>query len=475
MKTLVIHKLGNNKRAPRIYLEGAQLKRANFAQGKRYKVSVSAENNMVAIRLTDDGKRVVSKKQSCGQEIPVIDLNSHKDLSIFEGLASVRVVIKDSEIFILPLSSEVKKRRRVQNLKSSLEKGLVTVGSLCHGGGVLSNAIHHGLAKAGLKSKLAFANDIRPELLDQAFAHNDAWDEDTMYLGVPLQELAFDPYAMAKLPEVTICEAGIPCTGASLSGRAKNHLSMAEAHPDVGHLIAPFLAVIARVNPACVVFENVTPYANTASMHILRWQLRDMGYVLHETVLEGEDFNCIEHRSRLCLVAVTEGVDFDFESLIKPLKISRKLSEIMEDIPDDDSNWSAMTYLKDKEVRDKAAGKGFCMNLVDENSDHVGTIGKGYSKRRSTEPMIRNKSNPDLLRLLTLKEHAAVKGIPYKLVSGMGMTIGHELLGQSINYDPFFEVGRAVGESLKKFGNTPTPITSTINQKEAQLDLLAAA
>lgn len=281
---------------------------------------------------------------------------------------------------------------------------------------------------------------------------------------------------MAKLPEVNIVEAGIPCTGASLSGRSKNHLSMAEAHPDVGHLIAPFLAVIARANPACVIFENVTPYANTASMHILRWQLRDMGYVCHETVLEGEDFNAIEHRSRLCMVAVTEGVDFDFQSLIKPLKQSRKLSEVMENIADDDSNWSPMTYLKDKEVRDKAAGKGFHMNIVTEESDHVGTIGKGYSKRRSTEPMVRNKTNPDLLRLLTIKEHAAVKGIPEKLVSGMGMTIGHELLGQSIVYDPFVEVGRIVGESLKKFGNTSAVVLSiTKPHIEAQLDLLATA
>ncbi|PPC99585.1 MAG: DNA cytosine methyltransferase [Methylotenera sp.] len=476
MKTLAIHKLGNNKGAPRVYLEGAQLKRAKFDQGKRFEVNVSVENSMVAIRLADSGSRVVSKKQTGGQEIPVIDINSHQALSIFEGLASVRVIIKDSEIFILPLSTEVKKRRREQSLKQAIESKVVTVGSLSHGGGVLSHAIHEGLAKSGLKSKLAFANDIRPELLDQAFVHNDAWDEDTMYLGLPLQELAYDTYAMARLPEVNIAELGLPCTGASLSGRAKNHLSMAEAHPDVGHLIAPALAVIARANPACIVFENVTQYANTASMHILRWQLRDMGYVVHETVLEGEDFNCIEHRSRLCMVAVTEGVDFDFESLVKPLKVSRQLSEIMEDVPDNDTNWSPMTYLKDKEIRDKAAGKGFAMNIVTEKSAYVGTIGKGYSKRRSTEPMIRNKSNPDLLRLLTIKEHAAVKGIPEKLVIGMGMTIGHELLGQSIVYDPFVEVGRAVGESLKQFSKTPTVNESIIKfQIEPQLDLLAAA
>lgn len=68
----------------------------------------------------------------------------------------------------------------------------LAVGSLSHGGGVLSHAVHQGLADAGIASRLAFANEIRPELLEQASDFNSAWDEETIPLAAPMQELAFD-------------------------------------------------------------------------------------------------------------------------------------------------------------------------------------------------------------------------------------------------------------------------------------------
>ncbi len=51
------------------------------------------------------------------------------------------------------------------------------------------------------------------------------------------------------------------------------------------------------------------------------------------------------------------------------------------------------------------------MQIVNVESGQVGTIGKGYSKNRATEPKVSHPTNPDLLRLLTVGEHAAVKGI----------------------------------------------------------------
>lgn len=95
----------------------------------------------------------------------------------------------------------------------------------------------------------------------------------------------------------------------------------------------------------------------------MRNQLRDFGYTVHETVLKAQDWNALEHRERMCMVAVTEGMEFDFESLVRPPKVERTISEILDPVPDDSNLWSPMQGLKDKELRDAAAGKNFMMQI----------------------------------------------------------------------------------------------------------------
>lgn len=452
MKSYSIHKVGSNKGAPRLYLEGAQASRAGFEPGKHYEVEVSLDKNMVALRLKDSGTRIVSRKEKKGVELPVIDLNSQAVLSMFEGMDSVRVVMRNAEIFIMPIASVVRKKQRINAFKSKMSKGEpLAVGSLSHGVGVLSHALHAGLKEAKLDSNLAFALEIRSELMDQANAMNDSWNKDTQYIAAPLQEFAFDAYAMAQLPQLSIIELGLPCSGASVAGRAKLKTPHAEAHPEVGHLIAAAIAVIMRVNPLAIVFENVVPYQNSASMSILRNQLSDMGYIVHETVLEGADFNVLENRKRMCMVAVTEGVQFDFEALEKPVKTERRLAEVLEDVPEGDARWSLMAGLKAKEIRDKEKGNNFNMQVFNGNSTHINTVTKGYARIRSSDPKIGSESNPDMLRQLTAGEHARVKDIPLHLVEGLSNTVAHEALGQSVLYTPFVAVGKLVGDSLKAF------------------------
>lgn len=109
-----------------------------------------------------------------------------------------------------------------------------------------------------------------------------------------------------------------------------------------------------------------------------------------------------------------------------------------------------MQYLKDKEVRDIDAGKGFRMQIYDGREASINTLTKGLAKRRSTDPFFRHPENPTLLRLPTVREHARCKGIPEHLVDGLCQGTGHELLGQSIVYRPVREIARHLGEALLK-------------------------
>jgi len=451
MKSVEIKSIGLNKGAPRVWLQGKQPKRAGFVTGQNYSVEVIESKCMVALKLCSNGTNVVCGKEKNGEQIPVIDLNSKKVLGIFEGMDSVRVIIQENVIYILPLASELRKKERMERLCNEMETS-ISMGSISHGGGILSHAIHKGLALAGVKSHLAFANDIDESILMHAQSTNDIWTDSTQYINMPMQELAFDEYASSKLSKVSILELGIPCAAHSVAARAKKkEHTLPEDDPIFGHLAVGFLAIVAKINPAAIILENVVPYMASASMSIIKNQLADMGYDVSLKVLKAADWNCIEARERMCMVAMTSGIDFDFNALESPEKTVRKLSEIMDDVSLDDKSWSTMDYLKVKEVRDAEKGSSFAMQIFDENSEKISTLRKGYHKNGSSDPKIRHPKNPELLRLLNQFEHARCKDIPEHLVEGLSKTAAHEILGQSISYPPFVSVGKLVGTFLKSY------------------------
>lgn len=450
MKHYQIASIGENKGSPRLWLQGANLAHAGFKPGNRYELRVGEQRLILSVM--NNGKRVVSSKKRGVREYPVIDINSRELLRIFDGMQAVRVVMLENEIHVLPIASELRRQERIARVSRKLEKGIpLTMASLSHGGGVMSHAVHAGMAKEGLSARLAFANEIRAELVDHARESNDCWDAGTIGIAAPMQELAFDRWAMSKLPEVDVLEAGIPCSGASVSGRSKRGLSIPEEHPDVGHLAVAFLAIVARVNPLVVVLENVPQYQGTASGAIIRSQLRDLGYCVHETVLSGDAFNAIEDRKRYCMIAVTQELQLSLENLKYPDRIPVTLGDALDAIPLDDPRWSEMAGLKAKEDRDRAAGKGFMMQVFGNDSPRIGTITKGYAKVRSTDPKVRHSEKPGLLRQLTAREHARVKQVPERLVDGLCETTAHEILGQSVIYGAFVAVGALIARTIQSW------------------------
>jgi DNA (cytosine-5)-methyltransferase 1 len=460
-----INSIGVNKGKARVWLQGEMLARAGFVPQSLYEVTY-ADGAIVLVKLNNllqsvSGRiRNVSVRSRNDREIPIIDLNSDRVLSSFEGLSHVRVTYVEDEIRITSLASEQRAKERLERTEARIAAGEpLRFGSLAHGGGVLSHALHTGFKEAGVKCELAFANEIREELIQHAMKANGVWTKDTIALNGPMQELAFDEEVMRNLPQLDVLECGIPCSGASLAGRVKRALSCPEAHPEVGHLLVGFLAFVARANPTAISFECVTPYFTSASMEIIRSQLRDMQYEVHEAEISGEDWNALEHRKRTVMIAVTKGMSFDFANLERPAKRARTLSEILEPIALDDDRWSQMQGLKEKELRDKANGKSFAMQIFDGASTKIATLTKGISKCRSTDPKIRHPENPDLLRNPTAIEHARAKDVPVSLIDGLSQTLAHELLGQSIVYSPFVSLGKLLASCLRSIHRKAPQLT----------------
>ncbi len=452
MHVLLRH-LGEHRGAPRLYLDTTALATAGFTPGVSIDIICgTADEARLTIHVANAGKRKVSRKQRGRQEVPVIDINSQQDLQPFTAAGLVRVVIEPGAVHVLMPASVRKALARSARLAAKLALGqpLRTAG-IAFGAGIASGAIHAGLAAGGVSSELALANEICEEYLDIGRQSNPVVATTTTTAAMPMQELAQDEWLLRRTQTVDILEAGIPCSGASRAGAAKRGLTRMEDHPHVGHLIGAALQVIAALQPAILVVENVETYRNTASASILRAWLRDAGYAVAETVLNARDFGSLEARVRWFLVAYPPELQLDLKDM-EPEETARHcLGDLLEPMEPDDERYRRVDYLKDKQERDAENGKHFSMQLLTPASTLVPVLRKGYHKGGSTDPRLLHPTDPEKSRLLTAAEHARIKGISPDLVDGVPETTAHQACGQSVDVRPVQAIGRRIALALKAF------------------------
>ena len=446
MTHIVNTKLGENRGNRRIWLEGAKLAREGYEPGRTYDLAMSKAK--VVLTPSPNGKYVISKKTRNGKLIPVIDISRSELAELFDGVETLRVLVTKGRIVITAHHQQQRVTERVERLVSRLHEGEpLRVCSLFHGAGVLDSALHAGLERVGVESKIGVAVEIEMSYLDSSLANNpELWDDESIPIESPIQQVNLG----RNPPQMDILIGGIPCTGASRSGRSKNKLEFAESHDAAGAMFFNFLSFVEVINPAIVLIENVSEYATTASMAVIRSVLGSLGYDLQERILDGNEFGALEARKRLCAVAVSKGLDgvFDLEAVKPHVTKPNQLSDVLETVPMDSDRWKSYDYLAAKEIRDKAAGKGFARQLLTGEKAYCGTIGRGYAKARSTEPFLVHPEDPALSRLLNPVEHARAKGVPERVIAGLSATTAHEILGQAVVYPAFEAVAMALGRAL---------------------------
>lgn len=114
-------------------------KLAGFLPGKRFNIRKDESRKTLILDLCPTGFRVVSRKSKSGQEVPVIDINSAELLQLFDGLTTVRVIVQQARIVILPSHVELAKQERLARVKAQLQSGEpLTIGSLSHGEGAFA-------------------------------------------------------------------------------------------------------------------------------------------------------------------------------------------------------------------------------------------------------------------------------------------------------------------------------------------------
>lgn len=233
-KSYTVRSLKDHKGSPRVYLDIVSMAAAGFVPGKTYVRDVSNGKAKIVLTVQDNGTHVVSRKDEAGKVLPIIDINSRDAFRAFDGMKAVRIIVQANRITILPLASETKRLARLDRLRANIAQGFVTTGSIASGGCVMDHAAHAGLARAGLKARLAMVNEFDDALLTHAANANDVVSAETLLLSGPMQEVVQDNWAMERVGTFDILAMGLPCSGASIAGKSKRKLDIMESHPEVG-------------------------------------------------------------------------------------------------------------------------------------------------------------------------------------------------------------------------------------------------
>ena len=418
-------KIGQNRGTPRLWIEGVKLGAAGFTRGARY--TIGFESDRMVLSLDDTGTRRVSGKTRAGRDLPILDIKLRDLEDAFGTEGRVRVVFTPGRITVTLHHETAAKSAREASFRAGLARGELTEASMFTGGGVSTHAVHRAASDYGLTSRLAWVVDAELKYLQVGFANNYAITDQTTALIGRAEEI--EPQFFRS---VNVLSFSMPCSGFSLAGKSK-HRQAPEAHEGAAALFGT-LSAIRAANPAVLISENVAEARDSAAYVLLKTELVRLGYRISERIMTQADTGSLEDRKRYWLTAVSDGLAGEIDdslvhagSLLPPAR----LADILEaEIPE--SAWHEHAYLKEKAERDRAAGKGFTRQILDGTETRCGTIGRFYSKHRSTEPMLARADGKE--RILTPVEHARVKSAPEALVAETGAALAHEILGQSVDY-----------------------------------------
>jgi DNA (cytosine-5)-methyltransferase 1 len=95
--------------------------------------------------------------------------------------------------------------------------------------------------------------------------------------------------------------------------------------------------------------------------------------------------------------------------------------------------------------RKAAEGCGFRMRILTPDSEKCPTVCKTYGKRQPSATFIKTSSS---YRMIRPRELARISGFPESFPLPEARTTAYEVLGQGVVFNPFFELGKALGGYL---------------------------
>ena len=427
------------RKGTRIWIEGEALNRSGFAPGTSISIAYDFDNREIVITPDENSSRTVTNASRNGNPRPIIDMQNKKVDELFPVGTRVVVMYQKGLIQIRANNEVQAKDEREQRLVTNLKSKTLTTATMFSGGGISHEAIHTALSDSDIDANTAWLAECEVKYSESSLGACLSITDETTMLSGTVEEIE-DMYYQ----KVDILSFSMPCAGFSKAGKVK-HKMTSEQHS--GTALFGVYNAIRLANPAIIISENVTEAQDSPMYTLLRSEIERRGYKVFEQTLDARHTDSIENRSRYWLVAISQGLAPTSLALDHVPASGVTLNTVLQDVPEEE--WKDHTYLKDKAIKDAAAGKGFAKRqLLDGTESRIGTIGRFYAKRRSTEPFMTRSDGKE--RLLTPIEHAAVKSIPSRLIKGVPTTTAHEILGQSVDFRQPYELMKLIIQRVAK-------------------------
>lgn len=441
-----------NNGSARIYIQNAgALRDAGLLANSR--VSITQKPGRIEVKLDPNGE---SKIADTGRG-ELLELKNKATGWAMKGFNYVTVTLRQGMVIITAHRDEARRVRRNRRIKDRLKQGQpLTSACLYSGLGMLSYHIKQGLLAVGIKSAIDFANDSDELALSLNVESNPMWDDATDSATAVADFI--QSLDLTLLNEVDMVTISYPCVAFSSLAKSENRDL---AHAACGTLFIDTVAALKALNPAVMIFENVPGFASSQTLSLMQRAIPD--YTFKATRFDGHDFNEMESRKRVCIVATSEGLTaLDPSHTINAFahEPRRTLADIVSVAPKDTFKWDEMAHVK---RRDDMPHLGYRNCAYQGHESTIVTLPASYACTKAGSPMLLHPDNPDLQRKFLPEEHARLRDFPARMYlaleqfwqgkHALSSTRGnasraHRLCGNGVSKRIWQSLGQSLGQQM---------------------------
>ena len=268
------------------------------------------------------------------------------------------------------------------------------------------------------------------------------------------------------IPDFDICLAGFPCQAFSLAGQRRgfsdNFKGMAR-----GTLFFDVVRICSLRKPKVIFCENVKglfTHDRGRTYKIIKGTLGEMGYTVHEEILNSRNFGVPQNRERIYIVAFRGDIGISIFKFPEPADSSKMIKDIIEGQPVPAKYYLSDVYLETlrrHRARHEAKGHGFGYEVRDWEGVAGAIVCGGMGRERNLiidarqtdlTPVtnIRGKINAEGIRKMTPREWARLQGFPDSFKLPLSDTHLYKQLGNSVTVPVIQAIAEKIKEALER-------------------------
>jgi DNA (cytosine-5)-methyltransferase 1 len=236
-----------------------------------------------------------------------------------------------------------------------------------------------------------------------------------------------------NIPAFDICLAGFPCQAFSLAGKRMGFNDDYKGKCR-GTLFQDVVRICEYHKPAVIFCENVkglTIHDRGRTFKVIKGAFEEIGYVVHDKVLNSKDFGVPQNRERIYLVCFRRDIDSSGFSFPEPTDDTKRIADILDDAPIPSRYYLSDVYLETlrrHRAHHEALGHGFGYEVRPLDSIAAAIVCGGMGRERNLivdhrdhsmipQTKIKGEINKEDIRKMTPREWARLQGFPdtYKL------------------------------------------------------------